>query len=100
MSDTVMLVIFGTLKPDGADIFATYGAAAGPLLVQGGGRPVGRFHVREVLRGEGAPKLVAMMEFDSADAIKSVFDSEAYQALLPQRDAAFQDLTIMITDPA
>ncbi len=39
------------------------------------------------------------MDFENADAIKSVFDGDAYEALIPDRDKAFSNLEIVIAEP-
>jgi len=40
--------------------------------------------------------VVVVMEFPSSQAIKKVFESEAYKALLPYRDKAFTDLEMFL----
>ncbi len=100
MTDQVTLVVLGTFKPNSAETFAEYAAAAGPMLIAGGGRPFARFKVIETLKGWDGPQVISMMNFDSADQIRAVFDSDEYRAIAPMRDAAFSDLSLLIAETA
>ncbi len=100
MADAVTLVVLGKLKSGKEEVFAEYAAAAGPMLIAGGGTPVARMKTIEQLKGQDGPQMIAMMSFDSAEAVKAVFDSAEYKAIVPKRDAAFEHLTLLITEPA
>jgi uncharacterized protein (DUF1330 family) len=39
------------------------------------------------------------MDFESAEAIQSVFASDDYKALLPDREIGFSNIEILITEP-
>ena len=38
------------------------------------------------------------MDFEDAETIRGVFASDAYQALIPDRDAGFSNIEILITE--
>lgn len=100
MTSKVNLIVLATLDPAGSEAFAEYGSKVGPVLVGAGARPIGRFMVNDVMVGQNGPQMVAMMEFDSADAARSAFATDAYLKIKPLRDKAFSDLTILITEQA
>ena len=41
--------------------------------------------------------MALVMDFDSADAIAQMFDSDAYAALIPVRDRGFKEMNILLT---
>ncbi len=41
--------------------------------------------------------MVLVMDFDSADAISSMFESDEYQALVQARDEGFAEMNIMLS---
>jgi uncharacterized protein (DUF1330 family) len=47
---------------------------------------------------KGAPSgMVLVMDFDSADAITGMFESDEYAALVPARDRGFAEMNILLT---
>jgi uncharacterized protein (DUF1330 family) len=71
-----------------------------PLLKAAGGRPVKTLRVTDSILGSVGTSMALVMDFDSADAIADVFASDAYQALVPDRDRAFSNIEILITEDA
>jgi uncharacterized protein (DUF1330 family) len=41
--------------------------------------------------------MVLVMDFDSADAVSAMFESDEYRALVPVRDRGFEEMNILIT---
>ena len=66
-----------------------------PLLMGAGGKPVKRLKVDEVIHGNPSG-MVLVMDFDSADAIAGMFESEAYAALVPVRNRGFAEMNILL----
>ena len=96
MSDTpAFLVVTSTPNPDKMDLMEKYASQIMPILMKGGGEPVSRYGVVEQLRGEGAPKSIAVVKFPSAQAIKDVLATDAYKALEELRTQAFKSVDIM-----
>lgn len=93
---TVHMIVVGTRRPGTDERYAAYGKAAGPLFLAAGGvRKDNYQQVGDNLAGAG-PELVAFMEFPDEAAVRSVFASEAYQATIPDRDAAFERLDVIV----
>ncbi len=93
-----VLVALGVLNPDESEAFKSYAEGAPPLLVAAGGQTVGRFRFAEPVAGEDFPETVFAMAFDDVDALKGVFASDAYKALIPARDKAFKSLRLFIAE--
>jgi uncharacterized protein (DUF1330 family) len=69
-----------------------------PLLKAAGGRPVKRLRVTDSIVGTADTSMALVMDFDSADAIADVFASDAYQELVADRDRAFSNIEILVTE--
>ena len=95
-SEKTVLIVTAIVNPSEKEALVHYQQNAGKLLVQAGGKPVGKFKITEHLAGSNTPHIAVLMEFDSSDSIKSVFNSEAYKALIPYREKAFSDINISI----
>ena len=96
MSEKSFLFVTGTVNPEGKEALGQYLAGAGPLFQAGGGTPFGRFQLTDQIAGNAKANVSAIMEFPSADAIKEIFDSAAYQELIPLRNQAFSEIDIYI----
>ena len=60
-----------------------------------GGKPVKRLKVDKVIHGSSSG-MVLVMDFDSADAISGMFESEDYAALVPARNRGFTETNILL----
>jgi len=67
-----------------------------PLLKGAGGKLVKRLTVGQVIHGNPSG-MVLVMDFDSADAITGLFESEDYAALVPARNRGFAEMNILLT---
>jgi len=89
MSDeSAYLVVTAIPNPEKPEQMKEYASQVMPLLIGGGGEPVGRYGVLEQLGGDGGPKSVSITKFSSAQAIKDVFSTDEFQALADLRDEA------------
>ncbi|VAV91341.1 hypothetical protein MNBD_ACTINO02-2682 [hydrothermal vent metagenome] len=94
------LLVTLTAAPDQDSARGRYVAGVQPLLKAAGGRPVKRLRVIDAIVGSAGTSMALVMDFDSADAIAAVFASAAYQALVDDRDMAFSNIEILITEDA
>ena len=67
-----------------------------PLFKGAGGKLVKRLKVDTVIQGRSSG-MVLVMDFDSADAISGMFESEDYAALVPVRNRGFAEMNILLT---
>jgi uncharacterized protein (DUF1330 family) len=74
-----------------------YVSQVGATMAPHGGKMVARGKVAKHLSGEVKHQIEAMFEFPSADAIDTWYQSDAYQALIPNRDEAAY-VTIVVLD--
>ena len=93
---TVQIIITGTRRSNSDDDYAAYATVAGPLMTAAGGTFTGRFGRMADLVGESGPQQVAIMEFPNEEAVRNAFESPEYQAVVPQRDKAFEKLNIIL----
>jgi len=67
-----------------------------PLFKGARGKLVKRLKVDTVIQGSSSG-MVLVMDFDSADAISGMFESEDYAALVPVRNRGFTEMNILLT---
>lgn len=94
------LLVTLTVAPDQDEARGRYIAGVQPLLKDAGGRQVKRLRVTNTVVGTADTSMALVMDFDSADAVAKVFASDAYQALVADRDRAFSRVEILITEDA
>ena len=66
----------------------TYVSQVGATMAPHGGKMVARGKVSKQLSGEVKHQIEALFEFPSAEAVDAWYESDAYQALIPNRDEA------------
>jgi uncharacterized protein (DUF1330 family) len=96
MNANATLVVTATPNPHEMDSVQGYLQGVLPLLMGAGGKPVKRLKVDEVIRGNPSG-MVLVMDFDSEEAISTMFESDDYAALIPMRDQGFAEMNILVT---
>jgi len=96
MDSQTTLVVTALPNKDEMDAVQSYLKGVLPLFMGAGGKMVKRLKVNEVTNGRPAG-MVLVMEFDSTEAIKTMFDSEEYAGLIPARDRGFAEMNIYLT---
>ena len=66
------------------DLLGDYGKAAGPTVKAFGGK-VMAVGASEVLEGDWAPTRMIIIEFETAEKLKTWYNSPEYQEVLPMR---------------
>ena len=92
------LVVTGTPNPSEMEAVQSYLKGVMPLLMGAGGTLVRRLKTSKVVNGRPAG-MVLVMDFESADAVTAMFDSDDYRALIPARDKGFTEMNILIAQP-
>lgn len=95
MTSPIFLIGLGVPNPAHPEAMAAYSKGAMPLLETAGGRVVGRYRRDTILAGEVAPQTVFIMAFDDAERARAALASEAYAALIPIREKAFERLDLI-----
>ena len=67
--------------------FANYGKGVQPIMQAHGGKPQLRAINPEVLFGEHGHKVLVLFRFPNQDALRTFYNSDAYQKLIPTRTA-------------
>ena len=96
MGDKTSLVV--TAVPNTNDMASVQEYLQGvmPLFMAAGGELVKRLKTDTVLHGNPAG-MTLVMDFDSADAVTEMFESDQYAALIPVRDKGFTEMNILLT---
>ena len=96
MAEKSTLVVTATPNPEEMASVQEYLQGVLPLLKGAGGDLIKRAKVGKVIKGNPCG-MVLVMDFDSAEAITSMFESEEYAALVPARDRGFAEMNILLT---
>jgi uncharacterized protein (DUF1330 family) len=88
---SAVLITIGKIAAGGERALERYAAATIPLISEAGGEVLCRLRPSETVVGEGndRPDLVAVIRFDSPEAIRAFLNSEEYRRQEPHRDQAF-----------
>ena len=97
MTSAATLVVTAHPNPDEMESVQAYLQAVMPLFVAAGGTLVKRLKVDEVISGSPAG-MAMVMDFESADTVGAMFESDEYRALVPVRDRGFAEMNILITE--
>ena len=92
------LVVTATPAEGQNEAMGRYLQGVGPLLAGAGGTLVKRVRVTDTLSGTADTGVVMVMDFEDAETIRELFASDAYQALIPERDKGFSSIDILITE--
>ena len=92
------LVVTATPAEGQNEAMGRYLQGVGPLLAGAGGTLVKRVRVTDTLSGTADTGVVMVMDFVDAETIRELFASDAYQALIPERDKGFSSIDILITE--
>jgi uncharacterized protein (DUF1330 family) len=96
MSEKTTLVVTAVPNPSEMESVQQYLKGVMPLLMGAGGTLVKRQKVGKVIHGNPSG-MVLVMDFDSAEAITSMFESDDYAALVPVRDRGFAAMNILLS---
>jgi uncharacterized protein (DUF1330 family) len=96
MENKATLVVTAVPNPNEMESVQEYLQGVLPLLTGAGGTVVRRLRTNKVVNGRPAG-MVLVMDFDSADTVETMFESDEYRALVPVRDRGFAEMNILIT---
>ncbi len=93
-SNNALLIVTGTPNPEQQEAFQRYTGGVTPLLLELGGKPIQRAQITETYLGQASFAVVLVMEFPSRTTLRDFFNSETYQAFIPDKEKAFLNLNI------
>ena len=94
---TTTLITLAQPVPEEMERFQGYVGAATELSLAAGAQVGNRFGVRPVV-GDVPAAVFGFASFPSAEAITTLFDGDAYQALVPDRDKSLAAVNAYIVD--
>ena len=95
MDEKATLVVTAVPNPEEMASVQEYLTGVLPLFKEAGGQLVKRLKVHKPIHGKPSG-MVLVMDFDSADAITTMFESDEYAALVPVRDRGFAEMNIQL----
>jgi uncharacterized protein (DUF1330 family) len=96
MEEKATLVVTAVPNPNEMASVQEYLRGVMPLLTGAGGKVVKRLKTDSVIHGNPSG-MTLVMDFDSADAVTEMFESDDYAALVPVRDKGFAEMNILLT---
>jgi uncharacterized protein (DUF1330 family) len=96
MAEKATLVVTAVPNQDEMSSVQEYLQGVLPLLVGAGGTSIRRLKTDRVVDGRAAG-MTLVADFESAEAASSMFETEAYLALLPARERGFREMNILLT---
>ena len=97
MDNKTTLVVTGNPKPNEMDAVQEYLQLVLPLFMRAGGKLVKRLKLDKVISGNPSG-MALVMDFESAEAVTELFESDDYAALIPIRDQGFAEMNILLTN--
>ena len=97
MSEKATLVVTAIPNPNEMESVQAYLQGVMPVLQGAGGKLVKRLKVGKTINGKPSG-MVLVMDFDSNEAITTLFASDEYEALIPARDKGFAEMNILLTN--
>ena len=93
MDEKTTLVVTAVPNPNEMESVQESLKGVMPLLQGAGGKLVKRLKVGKLIHGNPSG-MVLVMDFDSADSITAMFESDDYATLVPVRDRGFSEMNI------
>lgn len=93
---TVLVVACLSPNPEEGTALAAYFDVALPLIEEAGGRVVQSFDLDRALVGPKPADKMLIVEYPDMGTLDEVFQSDAYQAVIPQRDRAFSTYSVSV----
>ena len=95
-SDEVTVVVLATPSADGAEARKEYSEKVNPLGKEAGVKIIKGISVQGALAGNPGYKAVFLLGFATEKAAKDFFSSDKYRALIPLRDAGYDQYDALI----
>ena len=96
MNTKATLVVTAVPNPSEMESVQAYLQGVMPLLTGAGGNLVKRLKADQNINGNPTG-MVLVMDFDSAENVTEMFDSDEYAALVPVRNKGFAEMNIHLT---
>ena len=93
---TVTVAALVTVNEDKPRALATYLEVTTPLLEKVGAKIRDRFFLQQALVGKQPAKTLLLVDYPDMAAVRAVFESPEYRALIPVRDEAFSTYSVTL----
>jgi uncharacterized protein (DUF1330 family) len=96
MAEKSLLIVNAVFNSNEREAFTYYSENSSRIFKNAGGKLVAKYKVMQNIIGDKNLQVVVILEFPTDQAIRDVFESEAYKKLLPFRNKAFTELEAFI----
>jgi len=93
---SAIMIAMTTINPNETDALNAYVEGVMPLITAADGQMLSRYEHKETLIGPESSQYVMIVEYPSAEAITTLFESADYKKLTAVRDTAFTSYNISI----
>lgn len=97
-TDKTTLIVTSSPNPNEMAALKEYVQGVMPLLFNLGGTVVKRSKLTDSYHGEQSFVFLLVMDFPSKKELTEMFDSDAYKALIPNRDKGFTYINILYAE--
>jgi len=97
-TDKTTLIVTSSPNLNEMEELKKYVQGVMPLLLNLGGTVIKRSKLTDTYHGERSFVFLLVMDFPSKKALTKMFDSEAYKALIPNRNKGFTDINILYAE--
>jgi len=98
MPDKTTLVVTSEANPAQKDAMQAYIQQVMPLLLSLDGKVIKRSMLTDTYHGEQLFTYLLVMDFPSKQALVDMFESQAYQSIIPLRDKGFTKIDIFFAE--
>ncbi|WP_420580368.1 DUF1330 domain-containing protein [Reichenbachiella sp.] len=98
--EKVILVVLATINPLEKEAANHYMTQANEMFKSVGAKPLYKYPLEKQFIGKLNIQMTAAIEFPNQKSFDAVFESEAYQQLIPDREKGFSFLNAYISKPA
>lgn len=92
------LIVLSNPNPEGKEAAEEYGAGVKALLGKFGGSIASRSVATETVTGSFEAAVIMVVQFETEEGLKEFAYGEEYAALIPLRDKAFTQMTLLLAD--
>ena len=93
-----ILMINAVVNKENTAELPSYLEQIGPVFGKFGAKPVAKYKIVRNIVGENSPELTAFYEFENAESIDTLIDSQDFKALAELRARVFTKLNLSVVE--
>ena len=93
-----IMVITAVVDKNNSDELPSYLEQIQPIFSSNGAKPIGRYKTVQNIQGTNSPEIISIFEFNNAEAINAMVESEEFIALGELRERVFSKMNLLICE--